>query len=50
MEKRLEAMLLAVKTLRPAFESFYATLTDEQKARLGEAGPRRWGWRWRRTP
>ena len=45
MEKRLEAMLEAVKTVRPAFDSFYAALTDEQKARLAEAGPREWGWR-----
>ena len=45
MEKRLEAMLQAVKTVRPAFDSFYAGLTDEQKARLAEAGPREWGWR-----
>lgn len=50
MEKRLEAMLLAVKTVRPAFESFYSSLTDEQKARLSEVSPRRWGWRWWRTP
>ena len=47
-EKRLEAMLQAVKTVRPAFEAFYATLDDEQKARLTTAGPRHWGWRrWR---
>lgn len=45
MERRLEAMLQAVKTVRPAFDSFYASLTDEQKARLAEAGPRQWGWR-----
>jgi hypothetical protein len=48
MEKRMEAMLAAVKTVRPAFDAFYATLTDEQKARLNSAGPRRWGWHgWR---
>jgi hypothetical protein len=48
MEKRLEAMLQAVKTVRPAFDAFYATLNDEQKARINTAGPRRWGWRsWR---
>jgi hypothetical protein len=46
MEKRLDAMLQAVKTVRPAFDAFYATLTDEQKAELNKAGPRRWGWRW----
>lgn len=48
MEKRMEAMLTAIKTVRPAFDAFYATLTDEQKARLNSAGPRRWGWHgWR---
>ena len=48
MEKRMEAMLAAVKTVRPAFDAFYATLTDEQKTRLNTAGPRGWGWRgWR---
>ncbi len=46
MEKRLDAMLQAVKTVRPAFDTFYATLTEEQKAELNKAGPRRWGWRW----
>jgi hypothetical protein len=48
MEKRLDGMLQAVKTVRPAFDAFYATLTDNQKARLNTAGPRGWGWRgWR---
>jgi hypothetical protein len=48
MEKRMEAMLGAVKTVRPAFDAFYASLDDAQKARLDTAGPRRWGWqRWR---
>ena len=47
MEKRMEAMLASLKTVRPAFDAFYATLSDEQKARLDRAGPRRWGWdRW----
>jgi hypothetical protein len=45
MEKRMESMLAALKTVRPAFVAFYGTLTDEQKARLDQAGPRRWGWR-----
>ena len=41
MEKRLEAMLQAVKTVRPALDAFYATLSDEQKADLnGGSGPR----------
>ena len=33
-EKRLTAMLEAVRTVRPAMESYYNSLTDEQKARL----------------
>jgi len=45
MEKRMEAMLQAIKTVRPAFETFYASLGDDQKARLDSVGPRRWGWR-----
>ncbi len=34
MQQRLEAMLEAVRTVRPALDDFYATLSDEQKARL----------------
>lgn len=53
MEKRLDVMLQAVKTVRPAFDAFYATLTDEQKRRLdtvSPAGPWRWHmWRWRQS-
>lgn len=45
MEKRLDAMQQAVKTVRPAFDAFYATLSDEQKARVNNSGPRHWGWR-----
>jgi hypothetical protein len=45
MEKRMEAMLQAIKTVRPAFDAFYATLNDEQKARINTSGPRHWGWR-----
>ena len=42
MERRLEAMLEAVRTVKPALDEFYGTLTDEQKARLNlmEPGPR----------
>ena len=48
MEKRMVAMLQAVKTVRPAFDTFYASLTDEQKSRLDAGAPRRWGWdHWR---
>ncbi len=46
MEKRLDVMLQGVKTVRPAFEAFYTTLTDDQKRALNRVGPRRWGWRW----
>ncbi|MDP2295235.1 MAG: Spy/CpxP family protein refolding chaperone, partial [Pseudolabrys sp.] len=48
MEKRMETMLAAIKTVRPAFDAFYTTLTDEQKKQLDARGPRRWGWHgWR---
>jgi hypothetical protein len=42
-EKRMEAMLQAIKTVRPAFDALYASLSDEQRARLDSVGPRRWG-------
>ena len=47
MEKRLDAMLQAVKSVRPAFEAFYATLSDEQKASLNSSSARSRFWRWR---
>jgi hypothetical protein len=47
MEKRLEAMLQSVKTMRPALDAFYATLSDEQKARLDSNSGRSRFWRWR---
>ena len=34
MESRLQVMLAAVKTVRPALERFYQSLSDEQKARF----------------
>jgi hypothetical protein len=34
MEKRLQAMVDAAKTVKPALEGFYASLTSEQKARF----------------
>jgi Spy/CpxP family protein refolding chaperone len=34
MEKRMDTMLQSIKTMRPALEAFYATLSVEQKARL----------------
>jgi LTXXQ motif family protein len=47
MEKRMDTMLQAVRTMRPALEAFYATLSDEQKIRLdSNYGRGRFG-RWR---
>jgi hypothetical protein len=40
MEKRMDAMLQSVKTIRLPLEAFYATISDEQKARL-DSPPRR---------
>ncbi len=45
MEKRLDAMLQAVKIVRPAFEKFYTSLDKEQQERFENVGPRQWGWR-----
>lgn len=44
MENRMESMVASIKSVRPAFDKFYASLDEEQKARLDNAGPRRWGW------
>ena len=38
-EKRLSAMLDAVRAVRPALDAYYGSLTDEQKARLTMAQP-----------
>ncbi len=38
MEKRIDAMIAAVGTVRPPLEKFYGLLTDEQKARLNALG------------
>ena len=48
-EKRLAAMLEAVRTVRPAMDAYYNSLTDEQKARLTLAQPHmgRMGGGWR---
>ena len=50
MERRADAMLQAVRTVRPALEAFYAALSDEQKARLdsslGHGRFRHWRDRW----
>jgi len=39
MRARLEAMLQAVRTVRPALDKFYQSLNDEQKARFNALGP-----------
>jgi LTXXQ motif family protein len=39
MENRLEVMLAAVQTVRPALERFYQSLSDEQKARFNAIAP-----------
>jgi len=37
--KRLDAMVEAIKIVRPELASFYGSLTDEQKARFNTLGP-----------
>jgi hypothetical protein len=39
LEQRLEAMLEAVRTVKPALDDFYSALSDEQKARLNALEP-----------
>jgi hypothetical protein len=39
MGQRLTAMLQAVRIVRPAIETFYQSLNDEQKARFNALGP-----------
>jgi LTXXQ motif family protein len=39
MESRLQIMLAAVQTVRPALERFYQLLNDEQKARFNAVAP-----------
>ena len=38
METRLKAMIDAANTVKPALDSFYASLTHEQKARFNRIG------------
>lgn len=49
MEKRMDVMLQAIKTVRPALDALYATLSDEQKKVLdsGSGRHRHRYWRWR---
>jgi hypothetical protein len=46
MERRVTGLLDALKIIRPAYDKFYASLDDQQKARLDGLGPGRHGWRW----
>jgi len=39
MRQRLEAMLAAVRTVRPVLEKFFDSLNDEQKARFNALSP-----------
>jgi hypothetical protein len=39
MEQRLDAMLRAIETVQPALQSFYGSLTDEQKERFNRLQP-----------
>ncbi len=39
MEGRLQVMLQAVQTVRPALDRFYQLLSDEQKARFNAIAP-----------
>jgi ABC-type transporter MlaC component len=40
MNNRLDAMVQAAKTLRPPLGTFYASLSDEQKAQFNSMGQR----------
>lgn len=46
MEKRVVAMMQALKVLRPAYEKFFASLDSRQQDFLNALGPGRRGWRW----
>jgi hypothetical protein len=41
MEQRLNGMLQAIETVRPALNKFYGSLSDEQKARFDQLGRNR---------
>ena len=40
IQARLSAMADAIKSVRPSLENFYASLSDEQKAKFNMMGPR----------
>jgi len=39
VETRLNAMVTAIKSVRPGLQNFYASLSDEQKAKFNTMGP-----------
>ena len=39
VKTRLEAMVEAMKTIRPKLQDFYTSLSDEQKAKFNIMGP-----------
>jgi LTXXQ motif family protein len=41
VKTRLDAMVAAMKTIRPKLADFYASLSDEQKAKFNIMGPAR---------
>jgi len=41
VDTRLDAMLEAIKLVRPALDDFYASLSDEQKAQFAAIGAKR---------
>lgn len=43
MTRRVEATLRAIRTVRPALDAFYNSLSDEQKARFTAMGPQEIG-------
>jgi hypothetical protein len=44
VKQRLAALLQATTMVAQSFDTFYASLSEEQKARV-DTGPRRWRWR-----
>ena len=39
MEQRLDTMLRAINIVQPALQTFYGSLTDEQKERFNRLAP-----------
>lgn len=49
METRMGAMLMAITTIRPTLDAFYATLSDAQKARIDSRSDRWRFWHMRQA-